>query len=205
VRAKPQFIKPCLPTLRKEPPTGERWRHEVKFDGWRVQLHLEGDNAIIFSRNGNDFTARFPEIHLALILMPARAAIIDAELTACDANGMPDFSGLLSGDPDYLCVWCFDLLSINGKDVRSLPYFERKGRLESLVNRSGDDHIRYSEHFDQPQVLLKACSRMKLEGIVSKRTDASYHSGPSKDWIKVKCQKWREENEWRDEFFQKRK
>jgi bifunctional non-homologous end joining protein LigD len=136
--------------------------------------------------------------------MPVRAAIIDAELTACDASGMPDFTALLR-KPDYICVWCFDLLSINDKDLRPLPYRERKARLESLVNRSGDDHIRYSEHFEDPEALLKACARMKLEGIVSKRADASYRSGPSKDWIKVKCPAWREENAWRGEFFTKRK
>jgi bifunctional non-homologous end joining protein LigD len=137
--------------------------------------------------------------------MPAHAAIIDAELTACDAAGMPDFSALLRNDPDYICVLCFALLALNGKDMRPLPYLERKGRLESLVNRSGDDQIGYSEPFDKPDVLLKACSRMKLGGIVSQPTNASYHSDPSKDWIKLKCQKWRAENEWRGDFFNKSK
>jgi bifunctional non-homologous end joining protein LigD len=86
------FIRPCLPTLRQEPPNGEHWLHEVKFDGWRVQLHLNGDKAVIYSKTGYDFTDRFPEIAAALVLMPVRAAIIDAELTACDAQGMPDFA-----------------------------------------------------------------------------------------------------------------
>jgi bifunctional non-homologous end joining protein LigD len=205
VRTKSAFIPPCQPTLRQEPPTGERWLHEVKFDGWRAQLHLAGDEAAILSKSGYDLTERFPEIESALVLMPVRAAIIDAEITACDVDGMPDFGALLRGDPDYICVWCFDLLSINDKDLRPLPYRERKARLESLVNRSGDDHIRYSEHFDNAASLLQACSRMKLEGVVSKRADSSYTSGPSKDWIKVKTAQWREANKDRGDLFDKRK
>jgi bifunctional non-homologous end joining protein LigD len=112
---------------------------------------------------------------------------------------------LLRGDPDHICVWCFDLLSVNAIDLRPLPYRERKKRLESLVNRSGDNHICYSDHFEDPQVLLNACSRMKLEGIVSKRADSPYSSGASKDWIKVKCARWREENTWRLDYFSKNK
>ena len=203
--SKSVFIPPCLPTLRKDPPTGERWPHEVKFDGWRVQLHLDGKDAAIFSKSGNDFTDRFPEMEAALVLMPASAAIIDAELTACDADGMPDFQALLSGKADNLCVWCFDLLSINGKDLRPLPYRERKARLQSLVERSGDDRILYSEHFADPGPLLKACARMKLEGIVSKRADSPYRSSPSKDWITVKCAEWREANKARGELSNNRR
>src|SRR6185436_4176740 len=102
-------------------------------------------------------------------------------------------------------MWCFDILSLNGKDLRPLPYRERKARLESLVRRSGGDRICYSEYFADPESLLKAFSRMKLEGIVSKRTDSPYASGSSKDWVKVKCTQWREANQWRGEFFDKRK
>ena len=204
VRRKPTFIEPCLPTLQKEPPKRDGWLHEVKFDGWRVQLHLDGREARIFSKSGHDFTDRFPVIAAALVLMPLRAVVLDAELTACDADGMPDFRALLAGETSNLCVWCFDLLSINGEDLRPLPYRERKARLESLIRRSGDDRICYSEYFADPTLLLKACSRMKLEGIVSKRADAPYRSGPSKDWVKVKCAHWREANQWRAEFFSKK-
>ena len=199
------FIRPCLPTLRKDPPAGDGWLHEVKFDGWRLQLHKIGKDVVVYSKQGHDFTHRFPEITRAFLRFPARTAIVDAELTACDGQGMPDFSALLSGQHNFLCVWAFDLLMINDKDLRQLPYVERKSRLEPLVKRGRNAHIRYSDHFDDAETLLQACTRMKLEGIVSKRRNAAYRSGASKDWIKVKCTHWREANQWRAQFFEKRK
>lgn len=198
-----RFVQPCLPTLRKEPPTGGRWRHEVKFDGWRLQLHKVGNRVVLYSKKGYDFTHQFPHIEAAGIFFPARHVIIDAEIAACGENGMPDFSALLNKSHDDICIWCFDLLAINGKDLRTLPYIERKAGLARLVERTNHNRIRYSEYFDNAEVLIKACARMKLEGIVSKLVDSSYRSGPSKEWIKVKCLEWREDNRWRHEFFER--
>jgi bifunctional non-homologous end joining protein LigD len=125
----PRFIPPCLPTMKREPPRGKGWLHEVKFDGWRLQLHKDPHDVWVYSKGGHDFRGRFPEIEAAFLFFPARSAIVDAELTACDENGLPDFAALLRNDADYLCVWAFDLLAINGKDLRPLPLDERKARL----------------------------------------------------------------------------
>jgi bifunctional non-homologous end joining protein LigD len=200
-----KFIPPCLPLLKPEPPRGKGWLHEVKFDGWRVQLHKNGDQVRIYSKSGHNFAGRFPEIEAALLFFLGRAAIVDAELTACDTDGLPDFGALLRNDADCLCVWAFDLLAINDKDLRQLPLHERKARLQRLVQKYGDDRVRYSDAFDDPDILLDACTRMKLEGIVSKRADSPYRSGNSKDWIKVKCTEWKEMNAWRHEYFEKRR
>jgi len=205
VLRKSAFIPPCLPTLRREPPLGDGWVHEVKFDGWRLQLHKQGNHVAIFSKGGHDFTGRFPGIEAAFLFFPARTAIVDAELTACDAEGMPDFSGLLTGNAQFLCVWAFDLLHINEKEVRPLPFLERKARLARLVRRYSNPRIRYSDHFDDAMTLLEACKRLRMEGIVSKRASSAYRSGTSKNWLKVKCTRWREENTWRHEFFKKDK
>ena len=199
------FIAPSHPTPRKQPPAGPGWRHEVKFDGWRIQLHKAGDDVALFSKTGHDFTDRFPEIAAAFVFFPARSAVIDAELTACDEDGIPDFGALLRGDAHFRCVWAFDLLRINEKDVRPLPYEERRARLSHLVEKAANNHIRHSDCFDDPRVLLEACKRMKLEGIVSKRIDRPYISGRTNSWIKVKCDAWREANQWRHEFFEKRR
>ena len=197
------FVQPCLPTLRKEPPVGGRWRHEVKFDGWRLQLHKVGNRVALYSKKGYDFTHQFPAIEAAGIFFPAKHVIIDAEITACGDDGLPDFSALLNRSHDGLCIWCFDILAINGKDLRQLCYIERKARLAQLVERTHHARVRYSEYFDKAEVLLKACARMKLEGIVSKRADSCYRSGASKEWIKVKSLEWRADNEWRREFFER--
>ncbi len=203
---KNQFIKPCQPRLRKEPPIGYNWCHEVKFDGYRVQIHKDGSNVALYSKNGHDFTSRFPGLvsHIAK-RMTTKAFILDAELTAINDEGHPDFGALLMRLPSDVCVWVFDILSLRGKDLRSLPLYQRQNKLDVVKRSSGTPLVQWSETFTDPIRLLDACSKFELEGIVSKRTDSTYSSGPSKNWIKVKCAKWREDNRWRHEFFAKRK
>ena len=106
------FISPAQPTLRDRPPKDHGWVHEVKFDGYRVQLHKAGKDVVIFSRNGADFTSRWPAIADALQHLPAKSAIIDAEVVACNAKGMPDFAALhgRTAKPEEFCAWAFDLL-----------------------------------------------------------------------------------------------
>ena len=120
-----RFIPPASPRRRDRPPVGDRWIHEVKFDGYRIQVHKSDRDVALLSRKGHCFTWRFPDIAVLLRTLPAKAAIIDAELVACSAAGVPDFRKLHASQAtsDELCLWAFDLLHLNGKDlldVRSL-------------------------------------------------------------------------------------
>lgn len=199
------FIEPCLPTLRKEPPTGPAYVHEVKFDGYRLQLHKEGKDVALFSKNGNDFTTRFPDIALAACAIPAKSVILDCELTACHDDGSSDFSALLHKLDTPLCVWVFDILSYLEKDLRPLKLSARRQKLNKLMARVDMPMFQRSEIFLDPHALFKTCTDRRMEGIVSKRVDRPYQSGESRDWIKVKCPEWKERNTWRHEFFGKRK
>ena len=200
------FIVPCLPTLRKEPPDGPQWLHEVKFDGWRVQLHKTSRGATVYTKNGNDFTWRFPTIAAAVLALPVHSAIIDGELTACDEHGVPDFRALhfRNAEEHDLCVWAFDVLHLNGADLREVRLIERKYPLEKLMYKASNHTLRLSETFDDGVKLLASCEQMGLEGVVSKRKDFPYRSGTA-DWIKVKCPTWRAANKDRWELFDKSK
>lgn len=120
------------------------------------------------------------------------------------AAGRPDCSGLLHKRDVLLCVGVFDILSHAGKDLRPLKLSARRTKLNKLIARVDTPMFRCSETFFDAGALFKACSERRMEGIVSKRVDRPYQSGPSQDWIKVKCPEWREENSWRHEFFAKR-
>src|SRR5262249_37314032 len=132
--------------------------------------------------------------------------VIDGELVACNAAGLPDFYRLhFHRHKHGLCVCAFDLLHHNGRDLRELPLIERKARLERLILAVNANWLRFSESFDDGVALLKAADRMKLEGIVSKRRDAPYRPGKQCDWIKVKCANWREANKERWRLFERRR
>ena len=138
-------------------------------------------------------------------LKGVRSLIIDGELVACDGDGVPDFYRLHSHRRDCgLCVWAFDLLHHNGRDLRELPLIERKARLEKVIIAANAGWLHYSESFDDGFELRKAADRMKLEGIVSKRRDAPYRSGKQSDWIKTKCATWRQANKERWRLFERR-
>ena len=191
------FIKPMAPTLAKIPPAGPEWLHEVKFDGWRAQVHIEAGAATLYSKNGADITRRFRSLRPALARVPVRSAIIDCELVACDETGMPSFRSLMdlgNKAPPALCLWCFDLLSLDGVRITPLPLVERKALLADLVAMVGDKHLQFSGDFDDSTAVLHTCQRMNLEGIVSKRRQSAYRSGPTRDWLKVKTATWRAAN-----------
>ena len=196
------FITPAAPVLKREPPVGPQWVHEVKFDGWRMQLHKAGDRVVIFSRNGIDMTSRFAGIRDKVLSLPAVSAIIDAELVACDSDGKPDFDALMNGERENLCAWCFDLLELDGRDMRLLPLVNRKAALRELLIEADDDALRYSDEFDDPAKLLAVVTKTGLEGIVSKLGHQPYKSGKNVGWIKVKSQAWREANRERWEMVQ---
>jgi bifunctional non-homologous end joining protein LigD len=197
------FIDPCIPILRKVPPIGPEWTHEPKFDGWRVQILKRGRDVRILTRRGNDITRRLPDLAGAMMDLPR--CIIDGELVCSTARSPCDFDALASvmrrkagGD---LSVWAFDLLRIDGRDIRHWPLHRRKARLARLLD--GREVPRLVEGFDDGAALLGAVELLELEGVVSKRLDSPYTSGPSQAWIKSKSVSWRERNRERWRAFQK--
>jgi bifunctional non-homologous end joining protein LigD len=189
VAALPKFIAPQLCHLVDQPPVGADWVHEVKFDGYRLQLRVEDGKARLLTRKGLDWTPKFTAIAKSAANLPD--SIIDGEVCALDHNGAPDFAALQAalsdGKTEPLIFFAFDLLFAQGEDLRRLPLSARKARLQKLLAKH-DSHIRYVEHFTSggDAVLLSAC-RMNLEGIVSKKLDAPYTSGRSGTWTKAKC------------------
>ncbi|WP_207101704.1 DNA ligase D [Paracoccus shandongensis] len=188
----PDFIEPALATLKPAPPTGAKWLHEVKFDGYRLQARLEGQQVRLLTRSGLDWTDRFgAEVTDALRALPAQTFIIDGELVVETGAGASDFPALQAdlseGRYDRFVFYVFDLMYLNGHDLRAVPLIERKGLLEDLVG-TDPGRVRFSSHFGESgsMVLRHAC-RLSLEGIISKEADAPYVSGRGKTWIKSKC------------------
>jgi bifunctional non-homologous end joining protein LigD len=197
------FIKPCLPSSRLRPPSGDAWLHEIKLDGWRGQLHKCGGEVRLYSKRGNDLSGRFSDLVRAVARMPIGNVILDGEITALDSHGLPDFGALQKADKNSLqSFWAFDLLRVGDEDLRSLALEERKAKLQKLCTADIAE-LRYSESFDDAEALLKVSTRMGLEGIVSKKRDTSYRSGPSKTWLKIKTSAWREANRERWKLFER--
>src|SRR4029079_8238156 len=140
------------------------------------------------------FTDRFPLIRAAVLRLEARNAVIDGELVSCDNADQPDFYALMSRATESLCVWCFDLLAFNGRDLRSLPLETRKAKLSALLMKTGEPRLRLSHTFADGEKLLHAAAQRGLEGIVSKRRAAPYVAGSGSGWIKVKTTEWRAAN-----------
>jgi bifunctional non-homologous end joining protein LigD len=191
--ALPGFVPPELAKAVDRPPQGAGWAHEIKFDGYRLQLRVEAGRATLKTRAGLDWTAKFQEIGRAAEVLPD--CMIDGEACALDRNGAPDFpalqAALSDGRTGDLIYFAFDLLFAEGEDLRPLPLRERKARLQALLEAAGaklGPRIRYVDHFETggDAVLQSAC-RMSLEGIVSKRLDAPYRSDRSGAWLKAKC------------------
>ena len=182
--AKTPFILPSLPRLRSRPPAGKDWLHEVAFDGCRVQLHKLGPEATAYSRHGVELTAGRALIAEALERVPARAVVLDGALVA-GSEARADLCEAMVND-DQIVVHCFDLLGLNGKDLRCLPLLARKERLAELLAQTNSDVLLYSDLFTDPKRLLAACEQDGLAGIVSKHADSPYRSGRG-DWITVKC------------------
>ena len=185
----PDFVEPQLAKSVDRPPSGAGWAHEIKFDGYRMQLRIEGGKALLRTRAGLDWTAKFPAVIEAAEGLPD--AMIDGEVVALDAHGAPDFAdlqaALSSGKTDDLIFFVFDLLYADGADLRSLPLADRKARLKVMLGEA-KGRIRYVEHFtDGGEAVLNSACRLELEGVVSKRLDAPYRSGRGEAWVKAKC------------------
>jgi bifunctional non-homologous end joining protein LigD len=182
------FIPPCLPTAAPRTPSGDQWWHEIKHDGIRVIARKEEKRVKLYSRPGNDLTARFPLIVEALARLRSRSCIIDGEAVACGEDGIALFERIRYRRHDTsVFMWAFDLIELNGIDLRSDPLGKRKAKLVSILARAAPG-VRFNEHLDEedgPLVFHHAC-KLGLEGIVSKRRDSLCSSGRSRHWIKSK-------------------
>lgn len=177
------------PRLVERPPDGERWVHQIKYDGYRMQANV-GARPRIFTRNGFDWSDRLPALVADLADLPG--CILDGELCAIDANGQPVFSALTKSlnprDSGSLVYFVFDILWGKGEDLRPHPLSTRQSVLEEVLGVSFSERIREVESFKAPgPALLHSACQMGLEGIVSKRTDAPYRPGRSDTWSKAKC------------------
>lgn len=185
------FIEFQMPTLVEKPPKGDGWIHEIKYDGYRTQLVIQPGAVQAFTRNGFDWTDRYSPIARAAAELKAKRAIIDGEATVFGTTGRPDFQALRrelgKAESTRLVFHAFDLLHLDGKDLREAPLLERKRALQRLL-KSAPPALVYVDHLegDGPTVFEHACE-MGLEGIVSKRVDSAYRSGRQDSWLKLKC------------------
>ncbi|MCK1656188.1 non-homologous end-joining DNA ligase [Bradyrhizobium sp. 151] len=185
----PGFIGPQLATLKMKAPSGAQWIHEVKYDGYRIQLHIDGDSHKAFTRNGHNWIDRFSVIAGAFDI-PGQA-VVDGEVVVIHEE-RTNFSELQAdlgrGDQDRLVYLAFDLLWLDGKDLRRMAQLARKELLKQLIEENGlETPIFYSEHDEgDGQALFEAASKLNYEGIVSKRVDAPYRSERGEAWQKIK-------------------
>ena len=188
----PGFVPPMLATLVKSTPGDERWLHEIKFDGYRIQAQVADGKVQLFTRSGRNWTERFgDQIGGALAALPTRQAVMDGEVVVESAGRSSDFSALqadlATGRTDRMVYYAFDLLHLDGRDLTGLPLVDRKRLLEGLL-APASGAVRISEHLsDKGEVVLRHACRLGLEGIISKLRDSPYQPGRGKAWVKSKC------------------
>ena len=185
--------EPQLASLASHPPHGEGWVHEIKYDGYRTLARIEDGAVQMITRNGHDWTDRYKPIAKALANLPVKNAIVDGEICVQLPNGATSFAALqdalATGASSKLVYFVFDLLHLDGYDLRRTPLADRKRALEPLIAAIAkeDGALHYSEHFEgEGDEFFAQAMRMRLEGITSKRADAPYDSGRSKTWLKIK-------------------
>jgi bifunctional non-homologous end joining protein LigD len=187
VRPRSPFVAPCIPTRALKPPAGPEWVHEIKHDGYRLQVRRDGDVVRLFTRKGYDWSDRYPAIAVTAMKLRATSFTLDGEAVVCGPDGVAIFDALhRRGTVSEAMLYAFDLLELDGEDLRALPLGDRKKRLARLLGKRRLGIV-LSAHTDEDGAAIfeQAC-KMGLEGIVSKRLSAPYRSGPSRDWIKVK-------------------
>ena len=193
----PDRVEPALAELRAKPPTGSEWSWEVKWDGYRLAIHIEAQGVRILTRGGHDWTHRFPAIVKAAKALGPATMMIDGEAVVLDDQGRSDFgllqkslgaSGRQAGNrASDAILYAFDLLYLDGHDLRDVEYRSRRHLLDDML-AADDGAIRLSETLDaDPAILLDHACRLGLEGIVGKHLDQPYRSGRTGDWVKVKC------------------
>ncbi len=207
VAAMPDFVAPQLCASVDRPPNSDGWCHEIKFDGYRVQLRVEDGEAVLKTRKGLDWTEKFPAIAREGRALPDM--LIDGEIVALNHDGAPDFSALQAaisdGKTDSLIFFAFDLLFADGEDLRRVPLADRKAQLKRMLAARGNGkangkvakgdakRIRYVEHFESGgDAILQSACKLSLEGIVSKKLSSLYQSGRSESWTKAKCREGQE-------------
>jgi bifunctional non-homologous end joining protein LigD len=181
------FVPPCIPTRAHKPPSGPDWVHEIKHDGYRLQVQRDGDVVRLFTRKGYDWSDRYPAIAVTAMKLRAQSFTLDGEACVCGPDGVAVFDALhRRGTVREAMLYVFDLLELDGEDLGALPLSDRKKRLARLLGKRRIGIV-LSEHTNEDGALIfqQAC-KLGLEGVVSKRLSAPYRSGPSRDWIKVK-------------------
>jgi bifunctional non-homologous end joining protein LigD len=187
-----RYIQPCDPTEVDSPPDGADWIHEIKWDGYRAQIHIQGPRIIIFSRKGFDWTREFRVVCEGAATLAVKNAVLDGEVVAVGKGGRPDFQELRRGLGKRSApfrYYAFGLLVLNGDDLRERPLLERKRRLRPLLYEASETLV-YVEHMkgDSRRIVHHACE-LGLEGIVSKEADSPYRSGRRESWRKSKCER----------------
>jgi len=181
------FIEPCLPSSAERPPSGPDWIHEIKHDGYRLMARRDPIGVRLLTRNGHDWSPRYPLIREAVNRLKVRSCLIDGEAVACDENGLAVFERLRrKGEGSHVFLYAFDLLELNGMDLRREPIETRKATLASVL-RGCPLGLRLNQHRAHPgELVFRHACAMGLEGIVSKRLGSRYRSGRSNDWLKFK-------------------
>ena len=181
------IIEPCLPSPAKAPPSGPGWIHEIKHDGFRIMARRDSAGVRLISRHGNDFTSRFPLVVAAVTALPTHSFLIDGEAIATNDDGLAVFDlvrRMRHGDKAVLCA--FDLIELDGEDLRRSPIEQRKRKLAKLV-RGPHPGIALNEHYEgDGEIIFKHACKLGCEGVVSKRLGSPYRSGRSAHWVKVK-------------------
>ena len=189
----PDAIAPCLATLVDAVPRGEQWLHEIKWDGYRLIAFVRRGKARLTTRNGHDWTHRFPGIAKALGSLPVETAVVDGEAVIEDDKGLSSFSALQEAlsdgrAADKAIFHAFDLLYRDGVDLRGLPLAARKDQLSELVPAGGEGALRFSEHIvADGEAMMRSACQLGLEGVISKARERPYRSGRNGDWVKIKC------------------
>ncbi|MGE5524018.1 MAG: DNA ligase D [Rhodospirillaceae bacterium] len=187
----PEFVDPQLATLVDEPPTGKGWVHEMKLDGYRILARIDNGTARLYSRNGKDWTAKFPAIARGASRLPVDSAWVDGEIVVLMPDGRSSFQALqnaLSRGTEDVYYYLFDLPYLDGYDLRRATLLQRKALLEQVLSAKRDP-LRLSAHAEAPgaEYYRQACD-LKLEGIICKRADSPYTAGRGRSWVKVKCE-----------------
>jgi ATP-dependent DNA ligase len=185
-QSQPRF-EPCLPRLAKQPPAGSGWIHEIKHDGFRIIAQREADSVRLITRNGHDFSGRFPLILAAVAALPARSCVVDGDAIAYDEKGLSVFEMIRWRQRDNAVTLCaFDLLELDGEDLRREPNEVRKATLKGLLRRA-QPGIAFNRHFEvDGTIVYELACALGCEGIVSKRLGSPYRPGRSDCWVKVK-------------------
>jgi bifunctional non-homologous end joining protein LigD len=181
------IIEPCLPSPAKAPPSGPGWIHEIKHDGFRILARRDSAGVRLITRAGNDFSSRFPFIAMAVSKLPVRSCLIDGEAIVCDENGLAVFELIRRQGAVANAVLCaFDLLELDGRDLRREPIERRKALLAELLKGSHSSIVLNQYYEEEGEIVFREACKLGCEGIVSKRLGSIYRRGRSPLWVKVK-------------------